>query len=117
MAKKKKSNLLTKVPPTNLTGFALEHWNTIMPVLVADEMAHKIDVPILESACELYARYKEALMNGEDGESPLGYIKTYIAIMEKYGATQKARQVLKLGAPEVKDKESAELLEEFKNRR
>lgn len=118
MPRKKKSNLLTKVPATALTGVALDHYNSIMPVLVADELANKLDVAIIESACEIYAQYKAALLNAEDGDSPLGYIKAYVAIMEKYGATPKARQAMKIAeAPPAKDKEAQELLADFKNRK
>lgn len=88
-----------------------------MPALVADGSVNMLDVPIVESACELYARYQLALMNEEDGESPLGYIKTYVAIMEKYGATAKARQVMKMAVKsEPKDKESSDILKEFRMR-
>ena len=114
---KKKNNLLKKVPETRLTGLALEHWNKIMPALVADEAVNMLDVPIVESACELYARYQLALVDDESGESPLGYIKTYVSIMEKYGATAKARQVMKISTKdETSDKESVQLLKEFKMR-
>lgn len=113
---RKKNNSLKKVPPTRLTGLALEHWNQIMPALVADEAVTLLDVSIVESACELYAKYQVA-MNKEDGTaSPLGFIKTYVSIMEKYGATPKARKAMQIAPAENRDRESADLLKEFNMR-
>ena len=113
---KKKNQILTKVPPTTLTGKALEHWDRIMPVLVADGLCNKLDVPIIESACELYARYLTGIEEDDEGKAPLKCLQMYIGIMEKYGATPKSRQVMKLAEKTEKDKESDDLLKEFRMR-
>lgn len=113
---RKKNNILKKVPPTRLTGLALEHWNQIMPALVADEAVTLLDVSIVESACELYAKYRLAIESDDPKEAPLGYIKTYVGIMEKYGATPKARKAMQIAPTENRDRESADLLKEFSMR-
>ena len=112
---KKKNSLLKKIPETDLSGLALKHWQKIMPPLVDDGLVNQLDVPIIESACEMYAQYQENL-GKEDAESPLGYLKVYVSIMEKYGATAKARQAMKLAEPAAKDKESKDLIDEFRRR-
>lgn len=111
---KKKNNLLKSVPETELTGLALKHWNKIMPNLVADGMVNNLDIPIIESACEVYAQYQEHLGDEEASESPLAYLKVYVGIMEKYGATAKARHSMKMAEPNAKsDKKDRELLDAF----
>lgn len=113
---KKKSKALDKVPPTTLLGRALEHWGTIMPVLVSDGVVRKIDVPIIEAGCEMYARYLHSLELDEGGDA-ITYLKTYIGIMEKYGATQKARYSMKLPTNPPKEKsEDSSILKEFAER-
>lgn len=108
---KKKNNALSKVPPTSLTDEALKHYQRIMPTLIANGVVTDIDVPILESACELFAEYKKDISGG------LNYINAYIKIMERYGATEKARFSMKI-AKQAKKKDSKEksIMEEFDKR-
>lgn len=110
---KKKSKTLDKVPPTSLSGDALAHWDTIMPVLISDGVIKQIDVPIIEAACEMYAKYHQSLLLDEGGEA-IAYLKMYVSLTEKYGATQKARYSMKLpSAPTKEKKEDAEVMKEF----
>lgn len=113
---KKKSKTLDRVPETYLTDQALEHWNKIMPVLISDGVVKQVDVPIIEAGCEMYARYLHSL-ELDEGDDAIKYLKMYIAIVEKYGATQKARHTMKLETAAVKEKkEDAEIMKEFAER-
>lgn len=113
---RKKSKTLDRVPETYLTGEARSHWDRIMPVLISDGVIKQIDVPIIEAGCEMYARYLHSL-ELDEGDDAVRYLKMYIAIVEKYGATQKARHAMKLETAAVREKkEDAEIMQEFANR-
>lgn len=113
---KKKSKALDKVPATALLGRALEHWDRIMPVLVSDGVVKQIDVTIIEAACEMFARYQHAL-ELDEGDDAIKYLKMYVTLVEKYGATQKARYTMKLPTTPVKEKsEDSSILKEFAER-
>lgn len=113
---KRKSKTLDRVPATSLSGDALLHWNTIMPVLISDGVIKQIDVPIIEAACEMYAKYQQSLLIDEGGDA-IAYLKMYVGLVEKYGATQKARYSMKLPtAPPKEKKEDLEVMKEFAER-
>lgn len=112
----KKNAVLLKVPATRLTGDAKQHWDEIMTVLVTDKVVKKVDIPIIESACEVYAQY-QSMLSSEDPSKALPFLKAYLSIMEKYGATEKARHSMQMEKAVIKkDNDSDDLLKEFKIR-
>ena len=113
---KKSDETLAKMPPTKLTGRALDHWNEIVPALIKDKSLKKIDVPLIESACEIFVMYQDMLA-GEKPQDALPFLKTYLSIMEKFGATKKSRHSMKMEEKAVqKNSEETDLLKDFKNR-
>lgn len=113
---KKADDVLAKMPQTRLTGRALEHWNEIVPALIKDKSMKKIDVPLIESACEIFVMYQE-MLQGLKPQDALPFLKTYLSIMEKFGATKKSRHSMKMEEKAVqKNSEENDLLKDFKNR-
>jgi len=56
------------VPPSDLSGIALEHWNFLLPRLIACKVLTEIDGSALESACRSYELYRQsAAMVAKDG--------------------------------------------------
>jgi P27 family predicted phage terminase small subunit len=47
-------------PPSDLEGIALDHWNFLLPRLLACKVLTEIDGSVLESACRAYAFYRQA---------------------------------------------------------
>ena len=112
----RKNGVISKVPATRLEGDARNHYQEIMEVLVKDKVVKKIDIPIIESACEVYAQY-QSMLESEDPSKSLPFLKAYLSIMEKYGATEKARHSKKIERKaKRRDSDSNDLLKEFKVR-
>lgn len=112
----RKNGVISKVPATKLEGDARNHYEEIMEVLVKDKVIKKIDIPIIESACEVYAQY-QSMLESEDPSKSLPFLKAYLSIMEKYGATEKARHSMQMEREATKrDSDGNDLLKEFKVR-
>ena len=70
----RKNGVLSKVPTTRLEGEARDHYQEIMEVLIKDKVIKKIDIPIIESACEVYAQY-QSMLESEDPSKSLPFLK------------------------------------------
>lgn len=112
MARKKKSALKKlPAPPKDISIEAQSHWSRIGEPLVTEGLLHEIDLPILELACTTWSNIGYA-------EDPIPLVKLYTSLMEKFGATPKARISMKVedSKIETKSKDDKELMDAFKNR-
>lgn len=89
--------------PEGMGSIAKEHWNDLIGRLAGDGVVRYIDLPIIRMACDVYERYIRSLKDG-DFALMSNSIKLYIQIMEKFGATEKARQSIKLQCEKVAGK-------------
>ncbi len=95
-----KIKTVKKVPETRLDGNAKEHWDRILPGLIASGVVKEVDIPLLEAACKLYAQFED--------EGEVAPLKAYLSIMEKFGVTEKGRALLKMKKEEKKVKRDIE---------
>ena len=93
MSKPIENAILQKTPNPSawLTQRAKEHFKYIMPLLIKDGVVCVVDVPVIESACELYAVFQDRNEKLSDRKSA---IASYISIMSAFGVTYKARKAL-----------------------
>lgn len=103
-----KIKTIKKVPETELTGGAREHWEKVLPPLVASGVVKEVDIPLLEAACKLYSQFEE--------EGEIAPLKAYLTIMEKFGVTEKGRSSLKMKKEEKKENRAKKVEEAFSDR-
>lgn len=102
MSKPIENAILQKTPePAGwLSAEAKVHFRYIMPLLIKDGVVCSVDIPVIESACELYAKFQDSDLKLSDRKSA---IAAYISIMSAFGVTYKARKQLELMKDEKKD--------------
>lgn len=102
MSKPIENAILQKTPePAGwLSERAKKHFRYIMPLLIKDGVVCSVDVPVIESACELYAKFQDSELKLSDRKAA---IASYISIMSSFGVTYKARKQLELMKADKKD--------------
>lgn len=89
--------------PDGMTEGAKAHWKDVLGRLADDGVVRYIDLPIIAMACDFYDVYCKAKQNNDIGVMQSA-MKTYVSIMEKFGATEKARQTMGLQEGSAKRK-------------
>lgn len=92
--------IIKKTPavPEDLNDRAQDHWRTLVPCLVKAGAVTQLDLPVLAMACEIYVK----CVDSETPEAMGSYLKLYMSIVEKYGATPKGRKAMAAAEPKVK---------------
>ena len=75
-----------------LSEEARKHYDKIMPLLIKDKVVCAVDVPIIEAACDCYARFIES----DSFSDKKAAISLYERLMSSFGVTYKARKALAL---------------------
>lgn len=96
MARKTDTSILCKVPKPHgwLSEGAKKHYDEIVPLLIGEGVVKYKDIPLLESACELFAIWRGE--NGEPFAIRKSALQQYQKIMTEYGVTYKASKQLAL---------------------
>lgn len=78
--------------PSWLSNDAAEHFGWVMPLLIADEVVCKLDIPVVCMACEAFAKF----LNAEKFSDQKAAALLYERLMSSFGVTFKAREQLDL---------------------
>lgn len=100
------------VCPPSLTGYALEHWNEIVPQLVKMGAVKAIDTSALTACCDMWARYRTAaevadqdVLDRANRRAMLEYYNAWESAAAKLGLTPADRTRLRVeAAPKEKSR-------------
>lgn len=86
------SKALTVSPkaPEWLDSYGKNCWERIVPPLVKEHLVYRVDLPILEAACDFYSRYRQSKSLNESKTA----LTTFVKLLADFGITPKAREAL-----------------------